>query len=94
MGEPDLPCGDHGPDAICDRCPARYTTDGHGFPHPKWARGRRRLQHCARCGEAVERDMWEPYPAMCCRRCAAEPTEREPGAAAGEASTAIGSPPR
>lgn len=94
MGE-GLPCAYHGADAICDRCPQRFTTDGHGFPHPAHTKGRphvRRLQHCPSCGEAVTREQWDPFPRMQCLRCSTEDDEAsaaESGEAAGEAGSAI-----
>lgn len=57
-----LPCGFHGPEAVCDRCPARYDTDGQGFPHPSVAHGRLRLRHCPRCGVLVSPEQWDASP--------------------------------
>lgn len=91
-----LPCACHGPDAACDRCPARYETDGHGFPHPGVVpRGSRRLRHCPRCRQLVSVEQWDmrptgrkPFPKLtpdCCLDCSAR---TEAAAAAPAASTA------
>lgn len=80
MPEAGLPCPYHGTDAICDRCPQRFTTDGHGFPHPSHAKrlgALRRLIHCPSCGEPVTRAEWNPFPALQCLRCSTEDVASE-----------------
>jgi hypothetical protein len=74
MPEAGSPCPYHGASAICDRCPDRFTTDGHGFPHPAHGCGRQRLQHCPSCSEAVSREQWDAARRQCLR-CAAEDAE-------------------
>lgn len=96
-----MPCGFHGPDAACDRCPARYETDGHGFPHPGVVpAGARRLRHCPRCKQLVSVEQWDmrptgrkPFPKLTpdrCLECTAEDDEArtEALAAAPEAARA------
>ena len=85
-----LPCGFHGPEAACDRCPARYDTDGFGFPHPRAVpHGVLRLRHCPRCGQLVAPEGWDmrptgrpPHPLLVpgvCLECSAEDAEdRQP----------------
>jgi hypothetical protein len=93
-----LPCGYHGPDAACDRCPARYSTDCHGFPHPGAVpRGVRRLRHCPRCSELVTPEQWDtrpsgrgPFPKLSpwqCLQCSAEDAS-EPAPEGGSACAA------
>lgn len=86
MGEPDLPCPYHGADAVCDRCPQRYGSDGQGFPHPRAVpAGVRRLRHCPSCGEIVSPEQWDarptgrkPFPKLApwqCLQCSTEDAE-------------------
>jgi hypothetical protein len=92
-----LPCGYHGPDAACDRCPAGYGTDCHGFPHPRAVpHGVRRLRHCPSCRELVAPEQWDTRPTGVgqfpklspwrCLECSADAASAPAGeASAGEA---------
>jgi hypothetical protein len=85
MPEALLPCPYHGADAVCDRCPQRFTTDGAGFPSGVATRGLRRMRHCPACGELVTLEQWDrrpcgerPFPKLTrwqCTRCSAEDDE-------------------
>lgn len=68
-------CRLHADGAVCDRCPARYRSDGYGFPHPTQAGGRLRLRVCHSCNKLMtiaefDRDS---YPAhVRCLACKAK----------------------
>lgn len=80
------PCGDHGADVICERCPSRPTTDSNGFPHPKHpaAKGLKRKRHCGSCEQLVEPTEWN-WPAWKCDTCAST-VSVAPGASSAIAS--------
>jgi len=59
-------CRFHESDAVCNKCPERYSTDGLGFPHPKAVpNGVRRLQVCTTCKTAVDREHWNNIDWKC-----------------------------
>lgn len=81
-----LPCGCHGPEAVCDRCPAGYDTDAQGFPHRRAVpSGVQRLRHCPRCRQLVAPEGWDmrpigrpPFPLLApgvCLECSTEDAE-------------------
>lgn len=53
-----MTCPRHDADACCPECPEGGGTDGIGFPHPRVAKGRRRLQRCPRCHLLVAPEWW------------------------------------
>lgn len=62
-------CPHHGPDAICDRCPEGFDTDGKGFPHPAERKGRRALRVCHGCGQATPLENWNVETFFHCKGC-------------------------
>lgn len=59
-------CKYHDFDAVCDKCPERYDTDGVGFPHPKAVPAdKRRLKHCKGCDTVVDREHWNNLDWKC-----------------------------
>lgn len=59
-------CRYHDMNAVCDKCPERYDTDGVGFPHPKAvAADKIRLQVCPSCKKAVDREHWNNIDWKC-----------------------------
>lgn len=50
---------------MCDRCPARFETDGYGFPHPQLARGRLRMRLCRKCGKLATVAEWNLDEGVC-----------------------------
>lgn len=72
-------CQYHGAKAVCDRCPERYETDGHGFPHSKYERTaghpkggakhqhllRVRLRVCPGCDEPKTWVEWDLHRGEC-----------------------------
>jgi hypothetical protein len=54
----EQPCRYHGASAVCDGCPARYATNGFGFPHFPASSPLERLRICRQCDTAKRWDEW------------------------------------
>jgi hypothetical protein len=69
---PDV-CSYHGRNAVCDRCPAEYSTDGYGFPHFPLTSGLQRLRVCPECNQPKVLADWSwkghHTKAPCCTAC-------------------------
>ncbi len=89
---PMAECTYHGNGAICDRCPERYSTDAHGFPHQRHERGpnhpknagpkaahllRALLRVCRSCDEAKTWSQWDRHRAECLA-CSGGEVKHEP----------------